>query len=431
MRTDDSSVRQRQQGRDAAQLARRRACRACSTRCASCLDAGVAGITVHPRADERHITPRGRPRRSRASCADGGRRSSSTSRAIRGPICSRWCTRSGPTSARSCRSCPGEITSQAGWTPGTADRRRSAAVDRRPAARAGIRVSLFVDPEPDGDRAGPRRSGADRVELYTEPFARAFERGADAARRRSTRYAAAARLARVARPRRQRRARSRPRQPPALPRAAAPGRGVDRPRAHVHAPCSSASRPCVREYLAVLATMPACRRRSSRTLQIAVDARSMIQSLIMKSESDRVRRRRHRCSACIAGWIIGSQQASVRSAAGAARRGRAGRRRRRAAGAPAPPSLDEAKVSALKRDRREASRRTPRPRVELGNLYFDAERYDDAIQWYEEALKLEPEGRRRQHRPRRQLLLHEPAGPGARAVRRSRCRSIRSTRRRC
>jgi len=29
-------------------------------------------------------------------------------------------------------------------------------------------------------------------------------------------------------------------------------------------------------------------------------------------------------------------------------------------------------------------------RVELANLYFDAERYDDAIKWYEEALKLTP-----------------------------------------
>jgi len=30
------------------------------------------------------------------------------------------------------------------------------------------------------------------------------------------------------------------------------------------------------------------------------------------------------------------------------------------------------------------------PRVQLGNLYFDAERYDDAIRWYTEALKLTP-----------------------------------------
>ncbi len=37
-----------------------------------------------------------------------------------------------------------------------------------------------------------------------------------------------------------------------------------------------------------------------------------------------------------------------------------------------------------------ASPATPRPRTELANLYFDAERYDDAIKWYSEALKLAP-----------------------------------------
>ena len=45
---------------------------------------------------------------------------------------------------------------------------------------AGVRVSLFVDPEPAAIRWA-RELGADRVELYTEPFARAFERGPAAA----------------------------------------------------------------------------------------------------------------------------------------------------------------------------------------------------------------------------------------------------------
>jgi len=55
-------------------------------------------------------------------------------------------------------------------------------------------VSVFVDPEPDSIRfAGSL--GADRVELYTEPFARAFERGPDLGRRAFAQYADAARLA--------------------------------------------------------------------------------------------------------------------------------------------------------------------------------------------------------------------------------------------
>jgi tetratricopeptide (TPR) repeat protein len=90
----------------------------------------------------------------------------------------------------------------------------------------------------------------------------------------------------------------------------------------------------------------------------------------------------------IAGWIIGSQQASGRPPAASV-----------AAAAPAPASgaapvsraavLDETQVNALKTvAERDAS--SAAPRVQLGNLYFDAERYDDAIKWYGDALKLTP-----------------------------------------
>jgi pyridoxine 5-phosphate synthase len=58
----------------------------------------------------------------------------------------------------------------------------------------GIRVSLFVDPE-EAPIRWAAEIGADRVELYTEPFARAYERGEDASRESFERYAAAARLA--------------------------------------------------------------------------------------------------------------------------------------------------------------------------------------------------------------------------------------------
>jgi len=88
----------------------------------------------------------------------------------------------------------------------------------------------------------------------------------------------------------------------------------------------------------------------------------------------------------IAGWIIGSQQAAGRppaaapvtqaSASGAAPTTRAA-------------VLDETQVTALKTvAEREAANATPR--AQLGNLYFDAERYDEAIKWYSDALKLSP-----------------------------------------
>jgi len=89
----------------------------------------------------------------------------------------------------------------------------------------------------------------------------------------------------------------------------------------------------------------------------------------------------------IAGWIIGTQQASGRppaaAAAPAAQTAAAGAATTRAA------VLDETQVQALKTvAEREASNATPR--AQLGNLYFDAERYDEAIKWYGDALRLSP-----------------------------------------
>ena len=86
----------------------------------------------------------------------------------------------------------------------------------------------------------------------------------------------------------------------------------------------------------------------------------------------------------IAGWIIGSQQAQSRQPPAQATTSQA----------PAPANtraavIDDAKVTALK----SVAEREPsnaKPRIDLGNLYFDAERYDDAISWYEAALKLTP-----------------------------------------
>jgi cytochrome c-type biogenesis protein CcmH/NrfG len=89
----------------------------------------------------------------------------------------------------------------------------------------------------------------------------------------------------------------------------------------------------------------------------------------------------------LAGWIIGSQQASGRPsvepapASAAAQAGTAGER-------PAPP-LDTQRVADLTaaagKNATDAA-----TRVQLANLYFDAERFHDAITWYEAALKIEP-----------------------------------------
>ena len=79
--------------------------------------------------------------------------------------------------------------------------------------------------------ARARAIGADRVELYTEPYARRCGTPRQA-ERRSRAFAAAARGRAARRPRRQRRPRPQPRQPRRLPRRRARrARGLDRPRA--------------------------------------------------------------------------------------------------------------------------------------------------------------------------------------------------------
>ena len=90
----------------------------------------------------------------------------------------------------------------------------------------------------------------------------------------------------------------------------------------------------------------------------------------------------------IAGWLIGSQQPSLRPVAAPAAQ--------QAASAPAPanapapkPVLDEAEVKRLK-DIADKDPSNATPRTQLGNLYFDAERYPDAIDWYSKALELDP-----------------------------------------
>jgi pyridoxine 5-phosphate synthase len=87
---------------------------------------------------------------------------------------------------------PGEITSQAGWPPETPREQLAGTV--RQLQDAGVRVSVFVDPAEDAI-AWAAGIGADRVELYTEPFARAFERGPTDAAASFEQYGRAARRA--------------------------------------------------------------------------------------------------------------------------------------------------------------------------------------------------------------------------------------------
>jgi len=89
----------------------------------------------------------------------------------------------------------------------------------------------------------------------------------------------------------------------------------------------------------------------------------------------------------IAGWVIGSQQAGGRPLPAPAPQQQTATGS--AQGSTRAAVLDETQVNALKAvAEREPS--NPKPRIELANLHFDAERYDEAVKWYTEALKLNP-----------------------------------------
>jgi pyridoxine 5-phosphate synthase len=155
-----------------------------------CVGAGAPGITVHPRADGRHITAADVHEIAALLPTLGG----SVEFNIEGdprPDLIALVRDVMPTQCTLVPVKPGEITSQGGWSADEAGVVVSAVRDLR---AQGIRVSLFVDP-----REAPIRwaasVGADRVELYTEPFARAFQRGEQAGRESFDMYSRAARLA--------------------------------------------------------------------------------------------------------------------------------------------------------------------------------------------------------------------------------------------
>ena len=155
------------------------------------MEEGARGITVHPRADERHITPA--DVRAIAACLVPMR--DRVEYNIEGDPRPGWLALVHEVVPHQCTLVPvrpGEVTSQAGWPADTPQAELAAVI--RDLSLAGVRVSLFVDPDRDAI-AMARDLGAHRVELYTEPFARAFERGSAAAADSMARYGEVARFA--------------------------------------------------------------------------------------------------------------------------------------------------------------------------------------------------------------------------------------------
>ncbi len=155
---------------------------------AVCVKAGAPGITVHPRADQRHIR-----RDDVFQVAELLKTWPEVEYNIEGdprPELLDLILKIRPAQCTLVPVMPGEITSQAGWPPDTSVAELSAIVTS--IKKIGVRVSLFIDPVADAVRWAAA-VGGDRVELYTEPFARAFENGRGDASLKS--YADAATLA--------------------------------------------------------------------------------------------------------------------------------------------------------------------------------------------------------------------------------------------
>jgi pyridoxine 5-phosphate synthase len=162
-----------------------------------CVAAGSPGVTVHPRADARHITAA--DVRAIAALLRGSDQAGATGQRVEfniegdpRPDLIALVHEVKPDQCTLVPVKPGEVTSEAGWPPDTP--RETLGRTVREMQAAGVRVSVFVDPaEPPVRWAADL--GADRIELYTEPFARAFARSRDEGRRSLATYARIAELA--------------------------------------------------------------------------------------------------------------------------------------------------------------------------------------------------------------------------------------------
>ena len=131
---------------------------------------GAHGITVHPRADRRHITPDD----ARAVVRGVQRVETNFEGDVRAEFLD-LVLECRPTQCTLVPVQPGEVTSNHGWAVAQWAFLLAPVVAR--IKEEGIRVSLFVEP---GDTASVRAAasiGADRIEIYTEPYAAAFLRG--------------------------------------------------------------------------------------------------------------------------------------------------------------------------------------------------------------------------------------------------------------
>lgn len=134
---------------------------------------GAEGITIHPRADQRHITPE--------DVVTIAQHITDVELNFEGDLREEFLAhvfRHKPAQCTLVPVKPGEVTSNHGWDLGQWGFMLAPVVAKIKAA--GPRVALFMHPEDTESLAHLAEVKADRLELYTEPYARAHHEGGKA-----------------------------------------------------------------------------------------------------------------------------------------------------------------------------------------------------------------------------------------------------------
>jgi len=136
--------------------------------------AGAHGITVHPRPDERHVRRTDVRELAALIATELDPRIEYNIEGYPSPDFVALIDEVRPDQVTLVPDAPDQATSDHGWDL------RQRTGELRPLVRAlkasGARVSLFMDPDP-GAIAMAATAGADRIELYTGPYAHAFASG--------------------------------------------------------------------------------------------------------------------------------------------------------------------------------------------------------------------------------------------------------------
>lgn len=137
-----------------------------------CESFGAQGITVHPRPDERHI------RRDDVFTLRPLVKTEFNIEGYPSPEFIDLVLRARPEQVTLVPDAPSQVTSNTGWDVAANIDFLTSVVEKF--NEAGIRTSIFVNPDPDTIRKAAL-TGADRVELYTKPYADLYPRDPEAA----------------------------------------------------------------------------------------------------------------------------------------------------------------------------------------------------------------------------------------------------------